>query len=282
MIDDAEALEEAVREALNSERALLMQDAGRHLRKRAGMLATSFFAGLVIGYPIAGWAIEWLLQAPGMRPTGVEVVVLHPLEVVILRLRIAGQVGIFLAVSILVADLSLMLARRPDITARLRAEAEIIVRDAAITASPRQIAISIMSLLSSAALALTGAVYAMRILIPLLLAYLTADAQSAGLQATWQLEAWIGFVTGMVAASAIGFQTPLVTILALRSGMVDRQLLTTHRRHLWFAAVVTAALLSPPDPLSLLLVATPIIVLFEVAVLIDLILGPSSGSGTPD
>jgi Sec-independent protein secretion pathway component TatC len=41
---------------------------------------------------------------------------------------------------------------------------------------------------------------------------------------------------------------------------------------LWFASIVVGAMLSPPDPLSLALIAAPMIVLFEIALLIDRII----------
>ena len=41
------------------------------------------------------------------------------------------------------------------------------------------------------------------------------------------------------------------------------------RRIIWFSAFVVGAFMSPPDPLSLFLVALPIIVLFEAALLFD-------------
>jgi Sec-independent protein secretion pathway component TatC len=49
-------------------------------------------------------------------------------------------------------------------------------------------------------------------------------------------------------------------------------MLTHYRRHLWFTSIVVAAMLSPPDPLSLALIAAPMIVLFEAALLIDAII----------
>jgi len=55
----------------------------------------------------------------------------------------------------------------------------------------------------------------------------------------------------------------------LRGGLVEREMLTQYRRHLWFASIVAAAVLSPPDPLSLALVAAPMIILFELALVVD-------------
>ena len=69
-----------------------------HLTRRLYLLAAVFMAGLVGGYPAAGDAIEWLLQADGYLPDGVQVIILQPMEVVLLRLRIAANIGIVLVV----------------------------------------------------------------------------------------------------------------------------------------------------------------------------------------
>ena len=124
-------------------------------------------------------------------------------------------------------------------------------------------------LLGMALLALAGASYSDRILIPMLLEYLSQDAAASGLESTWQLQAWIGFVVGLFFASVVGFQVPLAVLLMLRYEVIERVSVTQNREVLWFAALAFGALLSPPDPLSLFLVGGPVLVLIEVALVID-------------
>ena len=50
-----------------------------HLRVRAVLLVGVFFFAFIIGYPIAEWMIEILLDAEGYRPIGVEIIVLQPM-----------------------------------------------------------------------------------------------------------------------------------------------------------------------------------------------------------
>jgi len=89
------------------------------------------------------------------------------------------------------------------------------------------------------------------------------------LDTTWRLSSFIGFILNLCFAGLIAFQTPLVTLVLIRSGAVERAVISSHRRHVWFSAVVLGALLSPPDPLSMLLVAAPMLILFELALLFD-------------
>ena len=76
-----------------------------HISRRLYLLLAVFVAGMVGGYPLAGDAIEWLMQADGYLPEGVQVIILQPMEVVLLRLRIAANIGIALVVLTMLCDI---------------------------------------------------------------------------------------------------------------------------------------------------------------------------------
>jgi sec-independent protein translocase protein TatC len=137
--------------------------------------------------------------------------------------------------------------------------------------APRPNKTLVTTLLFALLLLAGGIYYAWNWLIPMLLEYLTTDAQTAGLATEWRLTSYIGFIANLAIASAIGFQAPLVTLLILRMEIVDRATVRSYRRHIWFGAFLLGAFLSPPDPLSLFLVAMPVVILFEVALMIDAI-----------
>lgn len=241
-----------VADLLEAPQMRLARRFGAHLRTRGRALAVLFILGLAMGYPAAGWLIEWILAQPGLVPEGSVIITLQPLELVLLRLQMAGHVAIGVVVLALLLDAA---RARPDV---------------ALPEMPRVPLLRLGAVLGLAlTLALAGLVYAWEILIPFLLEYLQADARAAGLETTWHLEAWIGFLTSLALGSALAFQVPLAVLLLLRGGLVQRDLLTRHRRHLWFASIVVSAALSPPDPLSLALLATPMILLFELALLAD-------------
>ena len=106
----------------------------------------------------------------------------------------------------------------------------------------------------------------------MILQYLTDDAQNAGLSTEWRLSGYVGFIVNLALACVIGFQAPVVTILCLRMGIASRNQIIQYRRHIWFTAFILGAFLSPPDPLSLFLVAMPVVILFETAIFLDRII----------
>ena len=135
----------------------------------------------------------------------------------------------------------------------------------------------IVSLEPPMLLATIGLIYSWNLLTPLLLEYLASDAQYAGLSTEWTLSSFVGFIISLCLASAIGFQAPLITLLSLNSGAIERKDLISYRKHIWFITFVLGAAFSPPDPLSLFLVSVPIILLFEAALVIDLAMGGNKG-----
>ncbi|MFL2952121.1 MAG: twin-arginine translocase subunit TatC [Candidatus Thalassarchaeaceae archaeon] len=227
-----------------------------HLDKRRKLYLGVFAIGFVSGYPIAEMIIEWLLDSDGYIPVGVEVIILQPLEVILLQLRIAVQIAFGLTIAAIILDLSWTgSGTLPGAAARLS-------RSSGTTRV-------VSAMLTVAALGAMGLVYAHNVLIPFLLQYLAEDSAASGLQSTWQLQSWVGFITGLYFSSVLGFQVPILAVLLLRSGLIERRTIVENRGAIWFAALFLGALISPPDPISLFLVGGPMLVLLEVALLYE-------------
>ena len=227
-----------------------------HLDKRRKLYLGAFAIGFVAGYPIAEMIIEWLLNSDGYIPVGVEVIILQPLEVILLQLRIAAQIAFGLTVATIILDLAWTGSRSfPGAASRLSSTSE----------GTRVLS----AMLMIAALGAMGLAYAHNVLIPFLLEYLAEDSAESGLQSTWQLQSWVGFITGLYFSSILGFQVPILAVLLIRSGLIERGSIVENRGAIWFAALFLGALISPPDPISLFLVGGPMLVLLEVALLYE-------------
>ena len=227
-----------------------------HLDKRRKLYLGAFAIGFVAGYPIAEMIIEWLLNSDGYIPMGVEVIILQPLEVILLQLRIAAQIAFGLTVATIILDLAWTGSRSfPGAASRLSSTSE----------GTRVLS----AMLMIAALGAMGLAYAHNVLIPFLLEYLAEDSAESGLQSTWQLQSWVGFITGLYFSSILGFQVPILAVLLIRSGLIERGSIVENRGAIWFAALFLGALISPPDPISLFLVGGPMLVLLEVALLYE-------------
>ena len=239
----------------------------KYLKGRITLLIGVFIFGLALGYPLSGDAISWLLQANGYLPEGVELIIIQPMEVILLRLRIATQIGIALVFTMTIVDLSWNGSKIISKSNKNKIKNN----------TSRLTSIFLVSL-SSIGLGVIGAIYAHNILIPMLLDFLANDASNVGLTNTWQLQSWLGFVIGLFFGSVMSFQTPLVTLLLLRTKIISRSSFIENRGIIWFLALLLGAVLSPPDPISMFLVGGPIVLLLEVALLIDKIFTKSQSS----
>ncbi|MFQ3344188.1 MAG: sec-independent protein translocase protein TatC [Candidatus Thalassarchaeaceae archaeon] len=229
-----------------------------HFKKRIYIFTSIFVFGFIIGYPVSRIIIEWLIESDGFKPDNVEIIILQPMEVILLKLRMSVKIGILFLLSTLILDLSW--------------NGKNIINDAKRNfhhSENLNFGVILISATFSILLAFIGVIYSHEILIPTLLDYLSQDASTAGLSSTWRLQSWIGFITGLYFSSIVGFQIPLLTILLLRSGVIDRAVIFENRRALWFISLLFGAIVSPPDPLSLFLVGGPMLILLELSLIFD-------------
>jgi len=242
--------------AINPEIRDLFKQISEHIRSRMKLIVALFIIGIAIGIPLSHRVVDWLLGI-GLLPDDVNIIVLSPVEFIMLQVRIGAWLGAGLAVLALIIDGAWKsgLAKK----------------------SPKPALSVIISIVIAILLGIMGIIYSWNLLTPMLLDYLATDAQAAGLSTEWRLSSFIGFIVSLCLACVIGFQAPLITLLSLQSGAVDRPTLIAYRRHIWFITFVLGAAFSPPDPLSLFLVSLPIILLFEAALFWDKITGENTG-----
>ncbi len=263
MTDTLEPLANDLERMLESDAGIALVDLGEFVRSRIKTWATLFLVGMFLGYPLAGEILTMLVGMDELLPPEVSIVVLQPLEVVLLQLRIAAHLATALVVILAVIDITRLGSKNEELRSKI---------SGLKWSNLSSLAAILQTTVCSIGLGVAGVFYVFEILLPLLLEYLQADAASIGATTTWQLSAWIGFIGGLTLGAVVGFQVPLVTLIALRAGLVEKQILRQYRRHLWFTAFCCGALLSPPDPLSMFLVAAPMAILFECALVVDRLL----------
>ncbi len=87
-----------------------------------------------------------------------------------------------------------------------------------------------------------------------------------------QLEAkvneYLDLVMALVLAFGIAFQLPVLLILLVRVGIIQVETLKRGRRYAIVAMFVAAAIMTPPDIISQIGLAVPLILLYEISILI--------------
>lgn len=103
----------------------------------------------------------------------------------------------------------------------------------------------------------------------------TPMTRAAGIAQQYRISQYLMLVFNMSIAVALGFQMPVAVLLLGWGGLVTPEALRKHRRYAILICAIVAAILTPPDPLSLFLLTVPLWLLYEFGVLLLTWLPPS-------
>jgi len=92
---------------------------------------------------------------------------------------------------------------------------------------------------------------------------------------TPDIDAYFSFVLRMFIAFGVTFEVPIAVLLMVRLGVASVARLRQARPYVIVGAFVVAAIFTPPDVLSQLLLALPLWLLFELGVLLAALFGVS-------
>ena len=111
-----------------------------------------------------------------------------------------------------------------------------------------------------------GAALAYYIVMPTAFEWFLGFEGSAGgleIQALPTANEYLGLVMQFILAFGMSFLLPVLLLLLHRAGIVTRDQLVSARRYVIVLVVALAAIITPPDPGSQLLLAIPLLILFE-------------------
>jgi sec-independent protein translocase protein TatC len=91
-----------------------------------------------------------------------------------------------------------------------------------------------------------------------------------------------GFVTTMFLAFGITFEIPVVVVLLVRMGLISVEKLREIRGYVIVGAFIIAAIVTPPDVLSQLMLAIPMVLLYELGVVVAAVVGKGAARSDAD
>lgn len=116
---------------------------------------------------------------------------------------------------------------------------------------------------------LVGAAFAFYVLFPTVFGFFIELNESAPVPAIIMPAArdYLIFAIRLLKVFGIAFQLPLVMVLLNRAGVLARERVIAMRRYAIIFIVIAAAVLTPPDVVSQILLAVPMWALFEISIL---------------
>lgn len=112
-----------------------------------------------------------------------------------------------------------------------------------------------------------GSAFAAIVVVPSVLAFFLSFA-SDKVKPMLDLGNYVSFVFGIVIPFGLVFQLPLTMAALARVGVLAPASLAKHRRVAIVVIFIVAAVLTPPDVISQLMMAGPLLVLYELGVIL--------------
>jgi sec-independent protein translocase protein TatC len=120
-------------------------------------------------------------------------------------------------------------------------------------------------LASSTVLFYAGMAFAYFLVLPTVFGFLVAHTPE-GVAYTTDINEYLNFVLAIFLAFGIAFETPVAIVLLVRTGFVTPAQLRAKREYVLVGVFVLAAVLTPPDVMSQLLLAIPSYILYEIGI----------------
>lgn len=114
-----------------------------------------------------------------------------------------------------------------------------------------------------------GVLFGYYIVTPLSINFLGSYQVSDQVFNDFDLDSYIGLVRSAVVASGLIFELPIIIYFLTKIGVVTPEFLKKYRKYSLVIVLILSAIITPPDIASQIVVAVPILILYEVSIYIS-------------
>ena len=116
---------------------------------------------------------------------------------------------------------------------------------------------------------LLGILFGYFLIVPLSIDFLTTYSVSAEVENQINMRSYISTVTSITFASGFIFLLPIFSYFLSKVGILTPKFMKTYRKHAYVLMFLVAAIITPPDVFSQVMVAIPLLVLYEISIFIS-------------
>lgn len=117
-----------------------------------------------------------------------------------------------------------------------------------------------------------GGLFGYYFVFPQAFAYFTAVLQGTGIVFLPKMDDYLSFACRMLITFGITFEMPVIVVLVTKTGLVSLKQLKAFRKYMVVLAFIIAAILTPPDVVSQMIMGLPMVLLYEFGLLLAWIL----------
>jgi sec-independent protein translocase protein TatC len=115
---------------------------------------------------------------------------------------------------------------------------------------------------------LTGVAFAYFVMLPASIGFLQTFMADL-IEQQWTVGDYLSFVTSLIFWIGVAFELPLFVYFLAKTGVIDAQTLSRNRKYALVVIAILAAVITPTvDPLNMALVMGPLVILYEIGVLL--------------
>jgi|GEM_PF-29186 len=234
-----------------NEKEMPFLDHLEELRWRLIKSIAAIFVGAIIVYFFGEYVLHLLVRPYKNVAESTTLIFLQPTGGFMIYLEIGLFGGIVLALPIIFYQLWLFIA--PGLYERERSWV---------------LAIIFVSTLSF----MIGALFAYFVMIPIALKFLLTF-ESELLSASLTIQEYLSFVLTLLFVAGMIFEMPLVAFFLTKIGLLTPKFMREKRRYGIVIILILAAILTPPDLMTQLLLAVPLILLYEISIFVSYFAG---------
>lgn len=115
---------------------------------------------------------------------------------------------------------------------------------------------------------LLGTAFAYWVVAPMSIQFFGSYSLSDAIEKRPTVDSYVDLLNSFLLWTGLAFQLPVVMVFMARVGLVGAAFLRQYRRHAYVVVLIVAAIITPPDVVSQILVSLPLLLLFELSILL--------------
>ena len=114
-----------------------------------------------------------------------------------------------------------------------------------------------------------GVLFGYYVVTPLSINFLGSYSVSEDIFNDFDLDSYVGLVRSAVLASGLIFELPIIVYFLTKVGLVTPEIMVKYRKFALVIVLILSAIITPPDIASQIIVAIPIIILYQISIYIS-------------
>jgi len=210
---------------------------------------SSVIIAMLVAFPFTGGLLTFLTGPNDKLAEPAKLIFLKPTGMLVVRIEIAITVGIIISIPVIFYQFWKFLM--PGLHENERK-------------------MFIPSLLLTVICFAGGSLFSYLVIIPTVLPFLFSMGTES-IEATINITEYMSFVLRLILVAGLVFELPVVTLFLTKIGLLKPDFLKKYRRYGIVLIFLFSAILTPPDPMSQLLMAGPLLLLYEISILISMV-----------